>query len=85
MRNGNSRLLDYSLYLLISAAVVASLFIATAWKVSEADYMRWVALIGATLVIFGFVIGENRALWAKNSFWIVICTILLRIALHLRG
>ena len=77
MRIVKSRLIDYCLYALISVTVIASMFIAIAWNMAPAEYMRWVALGGATLVIFGFLIGDNKILWSKKSFWITMCATLV--------
>jgi drug/metabolite transporter (DMT)-like permease len=76
-RTGRKKVLDIGLYVLISVVVVGSIFLGYALGIPHEEFMRWFGLIGATLVIFGFAISQNRNLWDKNSFWILLTVIFI--------
>ena len=76
-RTSRKKILDLVLYLLISLAVVGSIFVAFALGVPHDEFMRWFGLIGATLIIFVSAISQSRALWDKKSFWVLMSAIFI--------
>jgi hypothetical protein len=76
-RTGRKKILDLALYVLVSVAVVGSIFLGYALGIPHEEFMRWFGLIGATLIIFGFAVSQNRPLWDKKSFWILLSAIFI--------
>jgi hypothetical protein len=73
---------DYSLYLLISVAIVAVAIWAAKRSVAEETIHTWGSFAFATPILFGFFVAEYRRLWRKRLFWLVTFALL---ALHSLG
>jgi hypothetical protein len=76
-RTGRKKILDFGLYVLISSVVVGSIFLGYALGIPHEQFVRWFGLVGATLIIFGFAVSQNRNLWDKKSFWILLSAIFI--------
>jgi hypothetical protein len=71
------RVRDYILYLAISFAVVGVILFVGLSHVDHEKSIKWLFFLFDTPVVFGFVIEASRASWRRNSFWLVIGSLLL--------
>lgn len=60
---------DLSLYLALSIGVVGIALYALFSGIEWTSFMRWFGLVGSTVVIYCFIISQEKHLWAKKSFW----------------
>ena len=77
MRTTDQIIRDFGLYVLISLIVIGGIFTAYFFNVSVDVFARWFAILALTAVLFGSVLSENRDLWHKRSFWVVLIVIFM--------
>ena len=65
------------LYVLISLTVLGCVFGAAALNVPQDLFQKWSSLIGFTLVLFAQFIGNSRALWKKDTFWMFVSAVVI--------
>jgi hypothetical protein len=69
MKNANSRVIDYAIYLTVSLLVIGIIVIVAEFGFSWDTFAKWATFTAMTLLIFGQFIFSSRALWKQKVFW----------------
>lgn len=65
-----ARVRDYLIYIGVTAAVLASVFVAVEVGIPKDLFLRWIAFGIFTLLLFGHFIINSRSYWDHRAFWI---------------
>jgi hypothetical protein len=70
-----SRVIDYVLYIAITFAFFAMVFVVQG-KWGHDAFIRWGGLAGFTLILFGYFVGNSRSRLRERPFWLLAALLL---------
>ena len=76
-----SRMIDLTLYVLIAVVVVASAGLYGVYQAKTGQKaglpIKWVGFAVLTVIIFGYVLFDNRTFWHRPLFWGIVLVVLV--------